>query len=315
MFRLTARRFLISIPILIAVALLVFGLLQVAPGDPARRAAGGESATQEQVEAARERLGLNDSLVTQLRDYAGDLLTGDLGESYFSSQPVMDAILDRLPVSGSLLVGSLTVALAVGIPAGAIAAMRPGSFVDRLLMSIATMGVALPTFFIGLILAHYVAIRWDLLPATGYVPFEEDALGWFRSLVLPSITLGFAAAAEIARFLRASLRDVLGQDYMRTARAKGLSGTKVIGKHALKNAAIPVVTVIGLQVRFLLGGTVVVEEVFHLNGLGSLAVKAVLDRDYPLIQGIAISSAVVVLLVNFLVDVSYGYFSPKVRAT
>lgn len=312
--RLLLRRLLISIPILLAVTFVVFMMLQVAPGDPARQVAGGEAASDEQVQATRERLGLDDSLVDQFGRYAGDLVSGDLGRSFFSNQPVGQAIADRLPVSISLMGGSLVVALLLALPAGALAAMRPGGVVDRALMALSTAGVALPSFFIGLILAYVVGIRLEWLPATGYVPLEEDAGEWARSLALPWLTLGVAAAAEISRFLRAALRDVLTQDYIRTARAKGLPTAVVVFKHAMKNAAIPVVTVIGLQVRFLLGGTIVVEEVFGLNGLGSLAVKAVLDRDYPLIQGIAITSAVVVITVNLLVDLSYGYFSPKARA-
>lgn len=314
MFRLLFRRVLISIPILLAVTLVVFLLLQVAPGDPARRAAGGESASQAQVDDARERLGLNDPMVEQFGTYLGGILTGDLGRSFFSNQPVVDAIADRLPVSISLMTGSLVVALLIALPAGAIAAVRPGGWIDRLVMLMSSAGVAMPSFFIGLLLAYLFAVQLDWLPATGFVPLEDDVGAWARSLALPWLTLGLAAAAEISRFLRASLRDVLDQDYVRTARAKGLPTSKVIGKHAMKNASIPVVTVIGLQVRFLLGGTIVVEEVFGLNGLGSLAVKSVLDRDYPLIQGIAISTAVIVVAVNLLVDLSYGYFNPKVRA-
>lgn len=311
--KLLLRRTLVSVPILLAVAFVVFMMLQVAPGDPARRAAGGEGASTEQVAAARERLGLDDSLVQQFGDYLGGLVTGDLGRSFFSNQPVIEAITARLPVSVSLMAGALVLALVLALPAGALAAVRPGGLTDRLVMAAATAGVALPSFFIGLLLAYLVGIQLEWLPATGYVPLEEGFGPWARSLILPWLTLALAAAAEISRFLRASLRDVLNQDYVRTARAKGLPTSMVIRKHAMKNAAIPVVTVIGLQIRFLLGGTIVVEEVFGLSGLGSLAVKAVLDRDYPIIQGIAITSALVVVVVNLLVDLSYGYFSPKVR--
>lgn len=314
MLRLLARRLLISVPILVIVTFVVFLLLQLAPGDPARRAAGGESASLQDVAAARHRLGLDEHWWVQYWHFFSGLFSGNLGRSFFSDQPVVSAISDRIPVSLSLMAGALVVALLIAIPAGIVAALRPGSMADRVVMLISAAGVAMPSFFIGLLLVLLLALKLEIFPATGYVPIEQSATQWFESLVLPWLTLGFAAAAEIARFLRASLLDVLDRDYIRTAKAKGIGMFSVAGKHAMKNAFSPVLTVIGLQVRFLLGGTVVVEQIFDLPGLGSLSVKAVFDRDYPIIQGVAITTALIVIVVNLIVDVAYGYLDPKLRA-
>lgn len=314
MLRLLGRRLLISVPILVIVTFVVFLLLQIAPGDPARRAAGGQSASAADVAAASHRLGLDQHWWVQYWRFVKGLFTGDLGHSFFSDQPVMSAISERIPVSMSLMVGALAVALLIAVPAGVIAATRPGGLVDRIVMLISAAGVAMPSFFIGLLLVLFFALKLEIFPATGHVPLEQSPTEWFRSLFLPWLTLGLAAAAEIARFLRASLLDVLDHDYIRTAKAKGIGAPRVVGKHAMKNAFAPVLTVIGLQVRFLLGGTVVVEQIFNLPGLGSLTVKAVFDRDYPVIQGVAITTAVVVVVVNVLVDVAYGYLNPKLRA-
>lgn len=314
MLRLLARRLLISVPILVIVTFVVFLLLLLAPGDPARRAAGGESASLQDVAAARHRLGLDEHWWVQYWHFVSGLFSGNLGRSFFSDQPVVSAIADRIPVSLSLMAGALVVALLIAIPAGIVAALRPGSMADRVVMLISAAGVAMPSFFIGLLLVLLLALKLEIFPATGYVPIEQSATQWFESLVLPWLTLGFAAAAEIARFLRASLLDVLDRDYIRTAKAKGIGIFSVVGKHAMKNAFSPVLTVIGLQVRFLLGGTVVVEQIFDLPGLGSLTVKAVFDRDYPIIQGVAITTALIVIVVNLLVDVAYGYLDPKLRA-
>ena len=314
MLRLLARRLLMSVPILVIVTFVVFLLLEIAPGDPARSAAGGQMASEADVAAARERLGLNDPVWIRYWDFIKGLFTGDLGESIFSGQPVITAIFDRIPVSLSLMGGALTVAMLIAVPAGIIAATRPGSIADRIVMLISAGGVAMPNFFIGLLLVLLFALQLEIFPATGYVPLGQDPVAWFQSLVLPSIALGVAAAAEIARFLRASMLDVLDQDYIRTARAKGIGVRSVLGKHAMKNAFAPVLTVLGLQVRVLLGGTVVIEQIFNLPGLGSLTIKAVFDRDFPVIQGVAITAALVVVLVNILVDIAYGYLNPKLRA-
>lgn len=315
MLQLFARRVVISLPILVLVSLVVFLMLHVTPGDPAREVAGGMEATQEQVDAARERLGLDEPIVTQYASWVGGMLTGDLGTSFLNSQSVTSAIWSRLPITLSLTVGAMFVALVIAVPAGILAALRHGGWVDRTVMIFTASGIAMPSFFIGLLLVLFLALNNNWFPATGYVGFSDDPMLWLKHITLPATTLGIAVSAELARYLRASLRDVLDQDYVRTARAKGMPTYKVVGKHALKNAAIPVVTVMGLQVRFLLGGTIVVEQVFGLQGLGALAVKAVFDRDFPIIQGIAMTTVVIVLLVNLLVDMSYAYLNPRVRPT
>lgn len=313
MTRFFVRRLVATIPILVLVSIIVFLLVHISPGDPAVRAAGGIDASAEAIASARERLGLNDPFLVQYGRWALGLVQGDLGTSLFSSQRVVDAIVPRLPITLSLTLGAILVALCIAIPAGTIAALRPGGWVDRVVMLGASLGIAMPSFLIGLLLILVFALRVGWLPATGYVPFGDDPVAWLRHMVLPALTLGVAVAAELSRHLRASLRDVLHQDYVRTAVAKGLPALKVIGKHALKNASIPVVTVLGLQVRALLGGTIVVEQVFGLPGFGTLAVQAVFDRNLTIIQGIAVTAVVIVLITNFLVDISYAWLNPRIR--
>lgn len=312
MTRLIVRRLVAMVPLLFIVSLMVFSLVLLIPGDPAITIAG-DNATEQQIEETRERLGLNDPVVVQYGRWAGGLLQGDLGTSLFSSRSVGSAIVERLPVTLSLTFLAVTVGLLIALPAGMLAGTRSGSLRDRVATLIASLGVAVPNFWLGLMLLLVFAIWNPWLPATGYVPFEVDAARWLRHLALPAITLGAAAAAEVTRQLRSSLVDVMAQDYVRTARAKGLRGPKVVGKHALKNAAIPVVTVLGLQVNYLLGGTIIVEQVFGLPGLGQLVIGAVLERDLPMIQGVVVVAVLVAVFTNLVVDLSYGYFNPRVR--
>ena len=312
MFLLMVRRVLSLVPLLFLVSLMVFALVLLIPGDPAISIAG-ENATPEQLEATRERLGLNDPVVVQYGRWAGGVLQGDLGTSLFSSITVWSLISDRLPVTISLTFAALVVALLIAIPAGLIAGTRAGSGADRTATLVSSFGVAMPNFWLGLMLILFFAIWNPWLPATGYVAFSEDPWLWLKHMILPAITLGAAAAAELTRQLRGSLVDVMHQDYVRTARSKGIGYRRVVSKHALKNAAIPVVTVAGLQVTRLLGGTIVVEQVFGLPGLGQLAIDAVTRRDLPMIQGIVVVAVLVAVLTNLLVDLSYGYFNPKVR--
>lgn len=314
MWQFARRRLLTVVPLFLIVSLIVFLLMHLSPGDPAARAAGGPDAQYADILAARERLGLNQSLVTQYLEWMRGLVVLDLGTSLFSSRPVTDAIASTLPVTLSLAAGAIVVALLIALPAGILAATRQGGAVDRMIMVGASTGIALPNFFIGLLLVMAFALTYRWFPATGYVELGESPYEWIRHLVLPWVALGVAVAAELARHLRAALRDILTQDYIRTAYAKGLPGRLSLGKHALKNAAIPVVTVLGLQVRTLLGGTVVIEQVFNLPGLGSLVVHAVFNNDYPIVQGVAMVSVLIVLAVNWMVDLSYGYFNPRVRA-
>jgi peptide/nickel transport system permease protein len=306
------KRILSTIPILVLVGLITFLLIHLTPGDPAAVVAG-DNATAEAIEAARHRLGLDQPFLVQFWHWLRGVLTGDLGTSFTSGRPVASLIFDRLPITLSLTAGSTLVGLGISVPLGVFAAMRRGSWMDRATIFTTSLGIAAPEFFIGLLLVLVVALELGLLPATGYVPFADDPVEWFLRLVLPSLTLGVGVAAELARQVRGAMIDVLSRDYIQTARAKGLSTLSIIVKHGLKNAAIPVVTVLGLQIRRLLGGAVIVEQIFAMNGVGSLAVRAVFLRDLPVLLGVALITAVIVLVVNLFVDMSYGYFDPKVR--
>jgi peptide/nickel transport system permease protein len=310
--RLLAWRLLLMVPIIVLVSFMVFGLILLVPGDPAITLAG-PNATEERVEAIRENLGLNDPVLQQYGRWVGGAIQGDLGESMFSGRSVTQSIAERLPVTLSLAAAALLIALLIAVPAGIVAATNRGRPVDSAATVGASLGLAMPSFWLGLVLVLLFSLWLGWLPATGYVPFEEDPGEWVRHLVLPALTLGAAAAAETTRQLRGSLIDVLQQDYVRTAMAKGLRQRVVIFKHGLKNAAIPVVTVLGFQVAFLLGGSVVVEQLFALPGLGGLAIRAVLNRDLPVIQGVVVFTTVIVMVVNLFVDVLYGWLNPKVR--
>ena len=312
MLRFILQRLLALIPLLLIVSLMVFSLVLLIPGDPAFLLAG-EDATPEEVEAIREGMGLNEPVLVRYLLWLGALLQGDLGTSLFSDQPVLDVILERLPVTLSLAFLAIVFSLAMSIPAGVIAGTRPGSLVDRVVTVGSSVGLALPNFWLGLMLVLTLAIWNPWFPATGYMPMRESLMGWWMHLLLPSFTLALAAAAILTRQLRGAMVDVMQQDYVRTARAKGLPYRKVVAKHALKNAAIPMVTILGLQTNGLLGGTVIVEQIFGMPGIGQLAVSSVFTRDLPMIQGVVIMAVFVAVLVNLAVDLSYGYFNPKVR--
>ncbi len=313
MLALVVRRLAAMVPLLFIVSLIVFGLVLLIPGDPAITISG-PNATDAQIEATRARLGLDDPVITQYWRWASGLVQGDLGTSLFSSRSVTDAIASRFPVTLALTLAAMAVALVISVPAGIIAATRRGSWADRVATLGASLGIAMPSFWLGLILLLIFALNNPWLPPTGYVPINVSVSEWLRHITLPAITLGIAASAQLTRQLRSALYDVLQQDYVRTARAKGMRARLVIGKHALKNAAVPVVTVLGLQVSFLLGGTVITEQIFGIPGLGQLVIGAVLQRDLPMIQGVVVVAALVVMVANLLVDLSYGYFNPKVRA-
>ncbi len=306
------RRILAAIPILILVGLITFLLIHLTPGDPAAVVAG-ENASLEAIEAARHRLGLDQPFLVQFWHWLRAVSVGDLGTSFTSGRPVTELIFDRMPITLSLTAGSTLIGVGLAVPLGVFAAIKRGSYLDRITIFGTSLGIAAPEFFIGLLLVLIVALNWGWLPATGYIPFSEDPVEYFRRLALPSLTLGLGVAAELARQVRGAMIDVLSRDYIQTARAKGLSTLSIIVKHGLKNAAIPVVTVLGLQIRRLLGGAVIVEQIFAMNGVGSLAVRAVFLRDLPVLLGVALTTAIVVLFVNLLVDMSYGYFDPKVR--
>ncbi len=311
--RYLVRRAISTLPMLVLVGLITFLLIHITPGDPASVVAG-ENASDEAIEDARRRLGLDKPFLIQFWIWLVNVLHGELGTSFTSGRPVTELIFDRMPTTLSLTAGATLIGLLIAIPLGVFAATQRGSWLDRITILGTSLGIAAPEFFIGLLLVLVVALQLGWLPATGYIPFSEDPLEWALRLTLPSITLGLGVAAELARQVRGAMIDVLSRDYIQTARAKGLSTASIIIKHGLKNAAIPVVTVLGLQIRRLLGGTVIVEQIFAMNGVGSLAVRAVFLRDLPVLLGVALTTAVIVLLVNLIVDMSYGYFDPKVRA-
>lgn len=315
MLQVVLRRIAWAIPVVIVVSLVVFSLIFLAPGDPAIAIAGGDDVDPEVVERIREQLGINDPFYEQYWRMVSGVFVGDLGTSLMGSEDVAESIFERLPISVALAGGGLVVALLIAIPTGMIAAVKEGGRLDRVVTLFATLGISTPPFFVGLLLVLFISVQLGWLPATGYVRPTEDLLGWLRAMALPSIALGLAPAAEISRHLRGSMRDVLKQDYVRTAIAKGHRPLMVVGKHGLKNAAVPVVTVIGLQLGSLISGSVVIESVFAIPGMGALLIRSVLLRDMPMIQGVMIIVVLLILIVNLLVDISYGALNPKVRSS
>lgn len=312
MTRMITRRVLALIPLAFLVTLVVWGLILMVPGDPAL-AIAGESATAEQIEAIRTDLGLDDPIPVRYGRWLGDAVQGDLGTSLYTSYSVSDALTERLPITLSLVAVSFFFAVIVGASIGVIAASRKGSALDRFLTVGTSLGLAIPNFWLGLLLVTFFGLKLGWFPSGGYVPLEESVAGWIQSITLPALTLSAAVAAEMARQMRSSMSDTLQKDFIRTHRAKGLRARTIVGRYALKNASMPVITVAGLQIARLFGLATVVELIFNLNGVGQLAVEAVFKRDIPVIQGVVLVITVIVLVVNLLVDVSYGIVNPKVR--
>lgn len=300
-------------PTLLIVSIATFSLTNLVPGDPAVTLAG-DSPTPERIAEIRHGLNLDKPLYEQYFIWMKGIVHGDFGHSiYGAGDRVATLIIQKLPVDLSLALGGIVVALVLGIPLGIVAAVRQGSWVDRLVTVFTSVLVALPSFWIALLFVLFFAVNLRWLPASGYTSFTADPAQWARGLVLPSLSVGLAMTAEIARQLRTSLVDVLEEQYIRTARSKGLRTWTVIGKHALKNAAITPLTILGLQVAGILGGAVIIEQIFGLPGIGQLAIEAVLRRDIPIIQGIVMTAVLVVMLCNLLVDLSYSWLNPKVR--
>lgn len=312
MLRLVAQRLLATVPLLVLASIIIFALVHLMPGDPAQTIAG-DAATDQQIQNIREQLGLDRPLVVQYADWASSAATGDLGTSLFGGVPVGESIGARLPVTLSLTIAATVIALVIGVTAGVVAALRPASLVDRAVTAIASLGLSVPNFWLGLVLVVIFALGLGWFPATGYVPLESDPIGWARSLALPAIALGTSGASAVARQTRGAMVEVLQRPFIQAVQAKGLPDRIVVGKHGLKNAAIPVVTVLGLQLTTLLAGAVIVEQVFALPGLGQLAITAVNRRDIPTIQGIVLVTTVLVALTNLAVDLCYGWLNPKVR--
>ena len=312
MFRYVIRRILAAIPVMLIVSAAVFTLLYLTPGDPAYVILGPD-ATTERVEELRERLGLNEPWYVQLGKWYGRLAQGDLGTSLFLNQPVLTAIIERAEPTMLLTLLALLVAVSIGVPAGVFSALRRGRMVDALLMLIAILGVSMPSFWLGLNLIYLFGVQAKVLPVAGYQPLSAGLGENLRYLVLPAITLGLAQGALLARMTRSMMLDTLNEDYVRTARAKGLAQTGVVMRHALRNALIPLVTVIGLSFAVLIGGAIITEQVFNIPGVGRLLIQAISRRDYPVVQGVTLVVAGLYVLINLLVDILYGILDPRIR--
>ena len=314
MLRFVFSRLAAVVPVLFVVSCMVFLILRLAPGDPAAVIAGS-SATNADIEQIRARLGLDRSLPVLFGIWLGRVLQGDLGYSYFLNKPVTELIAQRLEPTASLAIGTILLAVLIAVPLGAIAAARMGGWVDRVLSVLSVAGFSIPVFVTGYVLIYLFSIQLDWLPVQGYRPLggKEGLAGWARHLILPWAALSIIYVALIARITRAAVSEALTEDYIRTARAKGVSEQVVLIRHALRNAAVPIVTVIGIGVALLIGGVVVTETVFAIPGLGSLTVDVVLNRDFPVIQGLVMFFAVSYVLINLLVDLSYLALDPRIR--
>jgi len=306
------RRLLSAIPVLFIVSLISFGLMRLIPGDPAASIAG-PSATPAQIDQLRRDLGLDEPLLMQLLHYYQGLLQGDFGKSLLLGKGVLAATLERLPVTIGLSLYALVLTLLIGVTSGIIAALRQNTWVDQVAMMVAMLGISIPNFFLGLLMIIFFAVQLGWLPSGGYVPFSQDPLGWLRSTTMPAISLALLQAGLLARITRSGMLEVLRQDYVRTARAKGLPERQVILKHALANALIPIVTVVGIIISLLLSGAVVTEALFSLPGMGQLLTQAVLSRDYPMVQGGLLLVTTFLVVVNILVDILYALIDPRVR--
>jgi peptide/nickel transport system permease protein len=312
MFAYVVRRIIATIPVMAVVALFVFSLLYIAPGDPAAVIAG-EQASPADVERIRQSLGLDRPFLVRFGEWTWQILHGDLGTSIFTNLPVTTMIQQRFEPTLSLMVVTLCLAVAIAIPIGVLAAWKAGTWIDRAIMAFAVFGFSVPVFVIGYLLAFVFALELEWLPVQGYTPLSQGLGPWFQNLILPSITLGCVYIALIARTTRAAMLEVLQQDYIRTARAKGIGQSDILYVHALKNASVPIVTIIGIGIALLIGGAVVTESVFAIPGLGRLTVDAILRRDYPLIQGLVLLFSFIYVLVNLAIDLLYTFLDPRIR--
>jgi peptide/nickel transport system permease protein len=306
------RRIVATLPVMAIVALFVFSLLHLAPGDPAVVIAG-DQASPADVEHIRQSLGLDRPFLIQFGIWLWGILHGDLGTSIFTNLPVASLIAQRIEPTLSLMAITLVLTILVAVPLGVVAAWKAGSWVDRTIMAFAVFGFSVPVFVVGYLLAYVFALQFEWLPVQGYTPLAEGFWPWLQNLILPAVALGCVYIALIARITRASMLEVLQQDYIRTARAKGLGQRNILFVHALKNAAVPIVTVIGIGIALLIGGAVVTESVFAIPGLGRLTIDAILRRDYPVIQGIVLMFSFLYVLVNLMVDLIYTLVDPRIR--
>ncbi|MER8996137.1 ABC transporter permease [Mesorhizobium sp. M0678] len=306
------RRMVSAIAVMAMVGVFVFLLLRLAPGDPAAIIAG-DAATPEMIAGVREQLGLNDPLPVQFVTWALSILGGDFGISIFSGRPVLELISQRLEPTISLSIWTMTLSVTIGVSFGILAAWRVGGLVDRILTAFATLGFSVPVFVIGFFLIYLFAIRTRSLPVQGYQPIDHGLGPWFVHLILPTVTLSVPYIAFIARIARASMLEVLSEDYMRTAAAKGASSYAMLFHHALKNAGVPILTVVGISFAYLISGVVITETVFNVPGIGRLVVDAINNRDYPIIQSVLILVSGLYVLINLTVDLSYTLIDPRIR--
>lgn len=307
-----ARRLVLTIPVLFLVSVIVFSLINMIPGDPALVMIGGEAGT-EAVEALRKQMGLDRPIAVRYLFWLNRLVRGDLGKSVRDGRPVLDVLLLKLPVTIELAIVALTVAWAIAIPAGVIAAWKRRSVLDYAATTVALAGISIPNFWLGIMLIYLFAVNLRWLPPSGYIEPWIDPARNIKLMIMPATVLGTALAALVMRLLRSSMLEVLGTEFIRTAHAKGLSDRMVIVGHALKNAMIPVATVMGLQLGGLLGGAVITETIFAVPGVGRLAVDSILTRDYPMVQGVVLFAALAIVAVNLAVDVVYAFLDPRIR--
>lgn len=306
------HRILAAVPVVAFVMIFVFSLLYITPGDPAAILAG-DQATQEEIEEIREELGLNRSFPVRFVEWSVGIMHGDFGKSIFTQLPVSEMMLQRVEPTLSLMVVTLVIAISVAVPLGVLAAWKHGSLLDRGIMLFAVLGFSVPVFVIGYLLAWFLALKLGWFPVQGYTPFAEGLWPWLHNLLLPATTLATFYIAIIARITRATMLEVLQQDYIRTARGKGVSEKTVLFVHALRNASVPIITVIGIGIALMISGAVVIESVFALPGLGRLTVDSILRRDYPVIQAIILVFSFVYVLINLLIDLSYTFVDPRIR--
>jgi len=306
------RRLLAAIPVMAIVAVLVFLMLRLTPSDPAAIIAG-DFANDQQIAEIRSKLGLDQPILTQFLIWIGNMFQGDFGESFFYKKQVAQLIVERVEPTISLSLLAIVLTVSIAVPLGTLAAYKQGSWIDRFVMGFSVIGFSVPVFVVGYLLIYLLAVKLDWFPVQGYQYLSDGVAGWLHRLILPALTLSIVFVALIARMTRTSVLEVLHEDYIRTARAKGQSELKVLVRHALANAAVPILTVIGLTFATLIGGVVVTESVYTLPGLGLLTVDAVLARDYPTIQAVILLFSLAYVLVNLLVDVAYTLFDPRIR--
>ena len=312
MFAYILKRLVSTLPVMAVVGLFVFSLLYIAPGDPAAIIAG-DQATPDDIARIRAGLGLDRPFLVRFAEWGLNMLQGDLGTSIFTGQPVIYLINQRIAPTLSLMLVTFVFAVTVAVPIGVLAAWKAGTWIDRLVSTFAVLGFSVPSFVVGYVLAYIFALQLNWFPVQGYTPLSEGFGPWLGNLVLPAVTLGFVYIALIARITRATMLDVLQQDYMRTARAKGLGKGAILFLHALKNASVPIVTVIGIGIALVIGGAVVTESVFAIPGLGRLTIDAILRRDYPVIQGLVLLFSFIYVLINLAIDLVYTVLDPRIR--